>query len=93
MLYYATTIQVTDVFLYMCVVLVFCKHILDKVRLYCPMGSAVTPDTADEITTESSHENVSIESPNAWLLSLEDSEITARTVTRIPLQKDLQSIF
>ena len=59
-------------------------YLLETVRLYWPMGSAMAPETAGPMMypIPTAHETTPI--PNAWLLSSDTSEMTAFAVPITP---------
>ena len=54
------------------------------------MGSAVAPDTAGPMTNPVPTAEVIIAMPKAWLLSLDDSDRTARIVPTIPFRERIR---
>ena len=53
-------------------------------RLYCPIGSEIAPETAGPMIKPNPHEVEIIDAPRAWVESSEISEITAQAAPTTP---------
>ena len=60
----------------------------DMVRLYCPIGSAKTPETAGPIIRPRLHAQIVRDIPNAWVWLLDDSDMMALMVPTTPSGKE-----
>lgn len=62
-----------------------CYYLPGNVKLYCVIGSALSPENSGAITADNNQEHVSTEKPNVWLALLEDSDMTALDTTNTPM--------
>ncbi len=59
-------------------------NILVIFKLYCPMGSAMAPDTAGPTTRPIPNDAANTDIPKAWFWSLQFADIAALALPTIP---------